>query len=154
MEHPCQGKLALCGAAVEAQVPGLQATVKTLPMENKSSIERGGQFILVLNAAQVEQVEVAWHGAREGAEGLQGWHAALLRQHRQGQDFVVQEHGGHVTEQRREADWLAVVHLLGAGSIDVGDERVKDGGDFGEKASMLSGEQQGQNGSNRKQKGN
>ncbi len=67
---------------------------------------------LALDAAQVEQVEVAGQDGLERGEGLQRRDAASFGQDGQRQDLVVQEGVGHVTEYRREAVCCAVHHLL------------------------------------------
>lgn len=66
---------------------------------------------LALDAAQVDQAEVAGQGGPEGGEGLQQRDASSLGQHGQRQHLVVQEGAGHVTEHRREAVGAAVSHL-------------------------------------------
>ncbi|TNN87817.1 hypothetical protein EYF80_001781 [Liparis tanakae] len=66
---------------------------------------------LALDAAQVEQVEVAGQVGLERGEGLQGRDAASLWQDGQRQDLVVQEGVGHVTEDGREAGRCTVHHL-------------------------------------------
>lgn len=70
---------------------------------------------LALDAAQVEQVEVAGQDGLERGEGLQGRDAASFGQDGQRQDLVVQEGVGHVTEYRREAICCAVHHLQEGG---------------------------------------
>lgn len=58
---------------------------------------------LALDAAQVDQAEVAGQGGPEGGEGLQQRDASSLGQHGQRQHLVVQEGARHVTDHRREA---------------------------------------------------
>lgn len=53
---------------------------------------------LVLDAAQVDHVEVAGQSPREGGEGVQGRDATLLGQHGQRQHLVVEDGRGHVTK--------------------------------------------------------
>lgn len=66
---------------------------------------------LSLDAAQVQQVEVAWKDGLERGEGLQSRYAASFWQHRQRQDVMVQESVSHVTEYRWEASGCTVHHL-------------------------------------------
>lgn len=66
---------------------------------------------LALDAAQVQQVEVAGKDGLEGGEGLQRRDAASFWQDGQRQDLVVQDGVGHVTEYRREASCCTVHHL-------------------------------------------
>lgn len=68
-----------------------------------------------LDAPEVQQVEVAGQGASQWSEGTHGWHAMFPGQHRQCQHLVVQDGGGHVTQQRREADWSTVHRLEDTG---------------------------------------
>ena len=53
---------------------------------------------LVLDAAQVEHVEVTGQGPRKGGKGVQGRDATLLGQHGQRQHLVVEDGRGHVTK--------------------------------------------------------
>jgi len=64
-----------------------------------------------LDAPEVQQVEVAGQGASQWSEGTNGRHAVFPGQHGQCQHLMVQDGGGHVTEQRWEADWSAVHRL-------------------------------------------
>ena len=66
---------------------------------------------LALDAAQVQQVEVAGQEGLEGGEGLQRRDAASFGQHGQRQHLVVQDGVGYVTEYRREAACRTVHHL-------------------------------------------
>lgn len=66
---------------------------------------------LALDAAQVQQMEVAGEDGLERGEGLQRRDAASFGQDGQRQDLVVQEGAGHVTEDRREAGRRTVHHL-------------------------------------------
>lgn len=66
---------------------------------------------LALDAAQVQQVEVAGQDGLERGEGLQRRDASSFGQDGQRQDLVVQERVGHVTEYRREAICRTVHHL-------------------------------------------
>ena len=68
---------------------------------------------LALDAAQVQQVEVAGQDGLERGEGLQRRDAASFGQDGQHQDLVVQEGVCHVTEYRREASCCTVHHLQG-----------------------------------------
>lgn len=66
---------------------------------------------LALDAAQVQQVEVAGQDGLERGEGLQRRDAAAFGQDGQRQRLVVQEGVGHVTQYRREAVCCTVHHL-------------------------------------------
>lgn len=78
---------------------------------------------LALDAAQVDQAEVAGQGGPERGEGLQQRDASPLGQHGQRQHLVVQEGAGHVTDHRREAVGGAVGHLR-EGRVSVGSHGV------------------------------
>lgn len=69
---------------------------------------------LALDAAEVQQVEVAGQDGLEGCEGLQGRDAAPFGQDGQRQDLVVQQGVGHVTEYGGEAGCCSVHHLEGS----------------------------------------
>lgn len=111
-EQPRNGELALCGGAVETRILRLQTTVQTQSVQQQSHIGRWRVSVLrALDAPEVQQVEVAGQSASQWGEGSHGWHAMFPGQHGQCQHLMVEDGGGHVTEQRREADRSAVHRL-------------------------------------------
>lgn len=105
----------MCGGTVETRVLGLQTTIQTQSMEEQSRVRRRSVSVLqALDAPEVQQVEVAGQGASQWSEGTNGRHAVFPGQHGQCQHLMVQDGGGHVTEQRREADSSAVHRLSSA----------------------------------------
>lgn len=56
LEQAAEGERALGGGAVEAQIPGLQATVKALPVQDQRNLGRWQRIILPLQRAKVEKV--------------------------------------------------------------------------------------------------